>query len=184
MQFLTALVVLAQEEEEESTSNVDLVLPETAELIAVIIAFSIVFFFIWKWAWPTINKTLEQRQAAITGQIEQAEVAKVEAESLLSDYKSQLAQAKTESNRIIEDARVTAEQMKSDLLSKAEGDAETIRGKAREDAASEKSRALAEARTQVGDISVDLAGKIVGESLDADAHQALIDRYLADLESL
>lgn len=182
MQFLTAMVVLAQEE--ETSSNVDLVLPETAELIAGIIAFAIVFFFVWRWAWPTINKTLEQRQAAMAGQIEQADAAKVEAESLLADYKSQLAEAKTEGNRIIEDARATAEQMKTDMLSKAEGEAENIRLKAREDAASEKSRALADARSQVGDISVDLAGKIVGESLDADAHQALIDRYLEDLERL
>jgi len=120
----------------------------------------------------------------MTGKIEEADRAKVEAESLLADYKSQLSEAKTEGNRIIEDARVTADQMKSDMMSKAEGEAENIRVKAREDAASEKSRALADARTQVGDISVDLAGKIVGESLDADAHQALIDRYLADLESL
>jgi F-type H+-transporting ATPase subunit b len=183
MQFLTALAVLAQEEE-ESSSNVDLVLPETAELMAGIIAFSIVFFFIWKWAWPTINKTLEQRQAAMTGKIEEADRTKAEAESLLADYKSQLSEAKTEGNRIIEDARVTAEQMKSDLLFKAESEADNIRVKGREDAASEKSRALADARSQVGDISVDLAGKIVGESLDAEAHQALIDRYLADLESL
>ena len=183
MQFLNALAVLAQEED-ESSSNVDLVLPETAELMAGIIAFSIVFFFIWKWAWPTINKTLEQRQAAMTGRIQEADRTKAEAESLLADYKSQLSEAKTEGNRIIEDARVTAEQMKSDLLLKAESEADNIRGKAREDAASEKSRALADARSQVGDISVDLAGKIVGESLDAEAHQALIDRYLADLESL
>jgi len=182
MQFLTAMVLLAQEE--ETSSNVDLVLPEPAELIAGIIAFSIVFFFVWKWAWPTINKTLEQRQAAMTGKMEQAEAAKVEAESLLSDYKSQLAEAKTEGNRIIEDARVTAEQMKTDMLSKAESEAENIRVKGRDDATSEKSRALAEARSEVGDISVDLAEKIVGESLDADAHQALIDRYLADLERL
>ena len=70
MQFLTAMAVLAQED--ESSSNVALVLPESAELIAGIIAFSIVFFFVWKWAWPTINKTLEQRQAAIKGQMEQA----------------------------------------------------------------------------------------------------------------
>jgi len=182
MQFLTAMVVLA--EEEGSSSNVDLVLPETAELIAGIIAFAIVFFFVWKWAWPTINKTLDQRQAAMAGKIEQAEAAKVEAESLLTDYQSQLAEAKTEGNRIIEDARGTAEQMKTDMLDKAEEEAENIRSKARDDAASEKSRALADAKSQVGDISVDLAGKIVGESLDAEAHQALIDRYLADLESL
>ena len=74
--------------------------------------------------------------------------------------------------------------MKTDLLSKAKGEADHIRSKARDDASAEKSRALSDARTQVGDISVDLAGKIVGEVLDPEAHQALIERYLADLESL
>ncbi len=182
MQIMTAMVVLAQEE--ESSSNVALVLPETAELIAGIIAFSIVFFFVWKWAWPTINKTLEQRQAAMQGQMEQAESAKVEAETLLADYKSQLSGAKAEGSKIIDEARGTADQMKADLMAKAEQDADQIRSKARDEAASEKSRALADARSQVGEISVDLAGKIVGESLDAKSHQALIDRYLDDLESL
>ena len=67
---------------------------------------------------------------------------------------------------------------------RAEEEAESIRVKARDDAHSEKARALSEARSQVGDISVDLAGKIVGDSLDADAHQDLIDRYLEDLERL
>ena len=182
MKFLTAMAVLAQED--ESSSNVALVLPETAELIAGIIAFSIVFFFIWKWAWPTINKTLEQRQAAIKGQMEQAESTKVDAETLLADYKSQLSGAKAEGSNIIDEARGAAEQMKADLMAKAEQDADQIRSKARDEAAAEKSRALADARTEVGEISVDLAGKIVGESLDAKSHQALIDNYLSDLESL
>lgn len=183
MQFLIATILLAQEEA-ESGSNVSLVLPETNELIAGILAFSIVFFFVWKWALPALNQTLEARQQAVSGELAAAEKAKVEAESLLSDYKAQLADAKSEGNRILEDARATADQMRTDLLSKAESEADNIRSKARDDASAEKSRALSEARTQVGDISVDLAEKIVGEALDADAHQALIDRYLADLESL
>jgi F-type H+-transporting ATPase subunit b len=70
------------------------------------------------------------------------------------------------------------------MIAKAESEADQIRAKAREEAAGERARAMAEAKTQVGDISVDLAGKIVGASLDADAHQALIDRYIADLEKL
>ncbi|MCH7901004.1 MAG: ATP synthase F0 subunit B [Acidobacteria bacterium] len=182
MQFLIATILYA--EHEESGSNVSLVLPERAELIAGILAFAIVFFFVWKWALPTLNQTLETRQQAVSGQLADAEKAKVEAESLLSDYQAQLADAKSEGNRILEDARATAEQMKTDLLSKAEGEADHIRSKARDDASAEKSRALSDARTQVGDISVDLAGKIVGEVLDPEAHQALIERYLADLESL
>ena len=148
------------------------------------IAFAIVFFFIWRWAVPAINRSLEQRQAAIAGQIADAEQAKTEAESLLADYRAQLAESKTEANRIIDEARGTADQMKAAVIAKAEVDAEQIRAKAREEAAAERSRALADAKTQVGEISVDLAGRIVGESLDAEAHQALIDRYLADLERL
>ena len=183
MKLLTDLAVLATEAEETS-SGLDLVLPETSELIAGIIAFAIVFFFAWRWAMPAINRTLEQRQAAITGQIENAEKAKMEAESLLADYRGQLAEARAEGNKIIEEARQAAEQMRADIIAKAEADAEQIRERARDEAAGEMARALAEARSQVGDISVDLAGKIVGESLDQKTHQALIDRYLADLEKL
>jgi len=183
MKLLTDLAVLATEAEETS-SGLDLVLPETSELIAGIIAFAIVFFFAWRWAMPAINRTLEQRQAAITGQIEDAEKAKMEAESLLADYRGQLAEARAEGNKIIEEARQAAEQMRADIIAKAEADAEQIRERARDEAAGEMARALAEARSQVGDISVDLAGKIVGESLDQKTHQALIDRYLADLEKL
>ncbi|MFZ0012828.1 MAG: F0F1 ATP synthase subunit B [Acidimicrobiia bacterium] len=183
MQILTAMAVLAAEEG-EGGSNASLVLPEPSELIAGIIAFAIVFFFVWKWAMPTIRATLEQRRQAITGQMEEAEKAKREAENLLADYRSQLAEAKTEGNRLIEEARQSADQMRADILAKAEADAEGIRAKAREEAATEMSRALSDAKSQVGEISMDLAGKIVGESLDAEAHKALIDRYLADLERL
>ncbi len=69
MYLLNTALVLAQE---ESTSNVALVLPERAELIAGILAFGIVFFFVWRWALPTINKTLEARNEAIAGKIAEA----------------------------------------------------------------------------------------------------------------
>ncbi|MBW3666442.1 MAG: F0F1 ATP synthase subunit B [Actinobacteria bacterium] len=185
MELLAVLLPLAQEEAEEGgNGGLEILLPPTNELIAGIIAFAVVFFFVWRWAVPAINRALEQRQAAIAGQIEEAEKAKAEAESLRSDYRSQLDQARAEANRIIEEARETAEQVRADIVAKAEEEANQIREKAREEAAAEKSRALAEARSQVGDISVDLAEKIVGESLDAEAHQSLIDRYLADLERL
>jgi F-type H+-transporting ATPase subunit b len=185
MELLALLLPLAQEEAEEGgTGGLEILLPPTNELWGGMIAFAIVFFFIWRWAVPAINRSLEQRQAAIAGQIEEAEKAKAEAESLRSDYRAQLDQAKTEANRIVEEARETAEQVRADIVAKAEEEAEQIREKAREEAAAERARALSEARSQVGNISVDLAEKIVGESLDAEAHQTLIDRYLSDLERL
>lgn len=182
MHFLNALIVLAQEE--ETSGGISLVLPHTEELIAGILAFLIVFFFVWKWALPTINKTLEARQQAITGQLTEADAAKREAETLLSDYKAQLAEAKSEGNRIVEEARVSGDQMKSEIIAKANDEASQLIAKARAEADSEKSRALAEARREVGEISVDLAERIVGESLDAEAHKDLVERYLADLEKM
>lgn len=179
-----ALSVILAAEEEEAGGGLDLLLPPTAELIAGIIAFAVVFFFMWKWAWPAINRSLENRQQAIGGQLKEAEATKVEAQSLLDDYRSQLAEAKGEANRIVEEARARAETVRSDLVAKAETEANQIVAKAREDAANEKARALQEARREVADLSIDLAEKVVGENLDREAQHGLIERYLADLERM
>lgn len=179
-----ALSVILAAEEEEAGGGLDLLLPPTSELIAGIIAFTVVFFFMWRWAWPAINRSLENRQQAIGGQLKEAEATKVEAQSLLDDYRSQLAEAKGEANRIVEEARARAETVRSDLVAKAETEANQIIAKAREDAANEKARALQEARREVADLSIDLAEKVVGENLDREAQHGLIERYLADLERM
>ncbi len=176
------LAILAQEEA-ESTSNVSLVLPETNELIAGIVSFAIVFFFVWKWALPAINKTLAARQAAIVGRLEDAEKAKLDAEKLRTDYERQLSEARAKGNQLIEDARKTAEQLKNDVVQRAEAEAESILAKAREEAGTEKARAMAEARQEVANLTVDLAEKVVGQSLDRETQLGLVERYIAELES-
>ena len=175
------MAILAQEETEAS-SNVSLVLPETNELIAGIVAFVIVFFFVWKWALPAINRTLEARQKAITGRLEDAERAKTEAENLRKDYEQQMTDARGKGNALIEEARKSAEAMKVDLLARAQAEAEGIVSKAREEAAQEKSRALGEARREVANLSIDLAERVVGKNLDREAQLGLVDQYIAELE--
>lgn len=175
------LAILAQEEA-ESGSNLSLVLPETNELIAGIVSFLIVFFFVWKWALPAINRTLEARQKAITGKLEDAENAKNEAEKLRKDYEQQVAEARNQGNQIIEDARKTAEQMRTDMMARAQTEADAIVSKARDEAEGEKSRALTEARQEVANLSIDLAEKVVGQNLDREAQLGLVERYIAELE--
>ena len=133
---------------------------------------------------PAINRSLENRQQAIGGQLKEAEATKLEAKSLLDDYRAQMADAKAEAGRIVEEARAQAESVRSDLVAKAEAEASQIVGKAREDAANEKARAMQEARQEVADLSIDLAERVVGENLDRAAQQGLIERYLADLERM
>ncbi len=159
-----------------------LLVPPLSELIGGVIAFTIVFVFIWKFAGPQISQMLEERQKAIGGQLAAAEKAKAEAESLLADYRAQVAEAKSKGNEIIDEARTQAEQMKADIVSKAEAQAAEIVAKAREDAQNERVRALADARRDVADLSLDLAEKVVGESLDREAQAGLVERYIAELE--
>lgn len=177
------LTILAQEEA-ESTSNVSLVLPETNELIAGIVAFAIVFFFVWKWALPAINRTLEARQQAIVGRLEEAEKAKVEAEALRVNYESQLNEARGKGNQIIEEARRTADQMKTDIMTRAQGEADTLLAKARQEASTEKARALTEARQEVANMTIDLAEMVVEKSLDRATQLSLVESYIADLEKM
>ena len=166
MLFAQTLILAA---EGEGGGGLDLLLPATNELIAGIIAFAIVFFFIRLWAWPAIDRSLENRRQAISGQLEDAEKAKVEAETLLEDYRKQMEEARAKGAEIIEEARVTAEQLKSDIVAKANAEAEQIVAKAREEGAN---------------LSIDLAERVVGQSLDRETQLGLVQRYLAELEQM
>lgn len=173
--------ILAVDEEPE---GIDLLLPESSELIAGVIAFLIIFGVVWKWALPALSKTLEARQEAIVGQIRDAENTKAEAESLLADYKTQVEGAQGEANQIIEEARVTAESIRSDIVSRADAEAASLMERARSDVATEKERATAALRQDVANLSLDMAEKVVAGSLDRDAQAALVDQYLDDLGDL
>ncbi|HSJ27132.1 MAG TPA: F0F1 ATP synthase subunit B [Acidimicrobiia bacterium] len=168
--------------EESGDGGLELLLPATPELIAGVIAFALVFFFIRLWAMPAINDSLENRRKAITGQMEEAEKAKAEAEKLRADYAAQLAEAQAEKNQIIEAARAEADGVKTELIAKAEAQAAEILDKARADAAAEKARVMQDAQREVANLTVDLAEKVVGSNLDRQTQLGLVERYIAELE--
>ena len=184
LNLLAPVLVLAEEAGVEESQGIDLLIPETSELIAGILAFSIIFFFVWKWVMPAVNKSLEARREAITGQVTEAEKTKAEAEALLADYKEQVAGARSKANEIVDDAKVTAEGVKSDIVAKAEAEAAEITRKAREEAAAEKERATAAIRNEISSLSMELAQKATAGAVDEKAHRALIDQYLEDLEGM
>ncbi|CAN5521387.1 MAG: F0F1 ATP synthase subunit B [Acidimicrobiia bacterium] len=180
---LATSLLLAAEEGTES-SGADLLLPHTSELIAGIIAFAIVFFVAWKFAAPAISQTLEKRQAAIKGQIEAAEKEKAEAAALLEDYKAQLAGARGDASRIIDEAKQAGEGVRSGIIAKANAEAEEIMSKARVEADTEKARALQEAKADVANLSIDLAEKVVRSTIDRDGQRGLVEAYLSDLDRM
>ena len=116
------IAILAQEATEHVSEKKDLY-PKPAELIAAAIAFAIIFF-IWKWVLPRVNTMLEERRQQIQGQLESAEDTRRQAEQELQDYRAQLANAREEGNRIIEEARTTADQLRRDIQASAEQEAQ------------------------------------------------------------
>jgi F-type H+-transporting ATPase subunit b len=157
------------------------ILPEVKEIIWGGLAFVIVFAMLAKFGIPAIKKTMEARTSKIEGDLKAAENAKAEADKVLAEYRAQLADAKAESGRIIEEARVQAEAVRKDMIARAEADAAGVRAKATEDLQAQADRVKADLQAHVKALSIDLAEKVVGSNLDRTANEALVDRYIADL---
>jgi F-type H+-transporting ATPase subunit b len=162
----------------------DKIIPLTSELVVSLVSFGVLFVLMWKFALPPITNMLDERAARIKDSLEKAEQTRVEAERLLDEYKEQLAEARQESSRVIEQGRKVAETMKDEIVAKANEEREAMLVRAREEIQGEKRTAVAELQAQVADLSVAVAGRLIGETLSADDHKALIEKFVAEVGSL
>jgi F-type H+-transporting ATPase subunit b len=160
------------------------ILPAWPELVIGAIAFLIVFAVLAKLLLPRIQQTLAERTDAIEGGIKRAEDAQAEANRTLEQYKAQLSEARHEAARLREEAKEQGAQIIAEMREQAQAEARRITEAAQAQLAADRQQALAALRTEVGTISVELASKIVGESLTDEARQhRLVDRFLDELES-
>jgi F-type H+-transporting ATPase subunit b len=178
---LAAMILATEAAEESESSGIDLLIPDINETIAGLIAFGIIFLVVLKWGVPMLNKALEARQEAIKGELEAAEASKAQAEQLRTEYEQQLAGARDEAGEILESARQSGEDAKAGILSRAEEEAEAVKQRAQVEAAGERDRTAAALRREVADLSLDVAEKVVGESLDEERQRALVNRYIDEL---
>lgn len=173
---VVAALILAQES--DSTNPL---LPKTNELIVGIIAFAVLFYILWRYALPRADQTLKERTENIEGKLQQAEREREQAEELLRRYRERLAGAEGEAQRIIDEARANAERLRRDLMSKAEQEADRVINQGREAIRGERDRAVRELRAEVGSLAVELATRVIGDSLDRDRQLRLIDQYIEQL---
>lgn len=159
------------------------ILPATNEVIWGSVSFLILFGFMWKFGLPAVRNMMAAREDRIRGDLERAEGAKGEAETLLDEYRAQLADARSEAGRIIEEARQAADEVRRDLVARAETDAAALRTRAQEDVRLAGERAMADLRTQVAGLSIELAEKIVERNLDRDTQMALVESYINQVGS-
>jgi F-type H+-transporting ATPase subunit b len=172
------IAFIAQETTETEVSEAKDLYPHFSELFIGVLAFAIVFFFMWKWVLPRVNQLLEERRQKIQGELENAEQVRGQADAQLAEYRAQLSGAREEADRIIEEARKTADQLRRDIQAKAEEEGRATIVRAQEEIRAERERAFQELRAQVGELAVLLASKVVEKELDTTAHERLIDEYI------
>jgi F-type H+-transporting ATPase subunit b len=182
-------VVLGQEEqgpetEAEAAEEHNPLLPEIDELIPGALAFLLVFLVLARYAFPRLNQGMKARTDKIQGDLERAERSREEAESLLARYEEQLREARSEAGRIIDEARKTAESLRRDLMARAEDESRQVVERAQEEVRAERDRAFQDLRRQVGEISVELAARVVGESLDRDRQLRLVEGYIDEVAGM
>jgi F-type H+-transporting ATPase subunit b len=162
----------------------DALIPKMPEIFVSLVSFLVLFVILAKFAFPPVTKMLDERADKIRESLEKAEETRIEAERLLEEYRVQMAEARAEAGKVIEQGRTVAENMKNEIVAKAREEAEAEKTKAIDAIKAEKLAAMAELQASVADLSVAVAGKIIGQKLSAADHAALIERSIAEVGSL
>lgn len=182
MQLVAALA--AAEDKSTLPSWLDYpVLPHLGELIFGFVVFGILYFIVAKYVVPRLEQMYTERSAAIEGGIRKAEAAQAEASAARDQYQAELAEARSERARIIQRASEEAAVVAAEIRQRAQEEANRITVAATQQIQAERQQALVQLRAEVGTLAVDLASKIVGESLQSEARQSgVVNRFLSELE--
>jgi F-type H+-transporting ATPase subunit b len=159
------------------------IMPATNELVWGGITFAVLLVGMWKWGLPAVRNMSETRTERIRADLDAADTAKADADRIRQEYSAQLADAKSESARIIEEARQAADAVRRDLTTRAEAEAAELRQRNAEALDAERARLMTDLQSQVASLAIELAEKVVEANLDADANNRLIESYINQLSS-
>ncbi|MFI0404727.1 F0F1 ATP synthase subunit B [Actinomadura sp. 3N508] len=174
--MIRAASVLAAEENNP-------LIPHAYEMVVGIFSFVVVLVVVGRMLVPRIQKTLEERTEAIEGGLVRAEEAQKEANQVLADYKAQQKAAAVEASNERRKAEEQGAQIIAQAKEQAQVEARRIVENAKEQIEAERQQALRSLRAEIGALSVELAGRVVGESLEDSARQSrVVDRFLEELE--
>ncbi len=160
-----------------------ILLPATPDLLWGTVSFVILVVLFSKFVLPRFNKVLDERTEKIEGGFAKAQAAQEQASAALTKYNAQLSEARTEASSI----RAAADEEKRSIVDSARKEAEdkaqaTLKRTA-EQIDAEKAQAVSTLQKEVGALALDLASKVVGESLKDDARaRAVVDQFISDLE--
>lgn len=140
-----------------------------------------VIFVGTKFLFKPIMKMIQSRQQEIDDLYAQADAAKASANAMEAEYKNRLAKAQETSDTLVKEAMARGKNREEEIVREANREADAIREKAAQDIAREKAKALNDAKDEISSIALQIAGKVIGESMDGEKQQKLVDNFLAEL---
>lgn len=159
------------------------IIPELDEIIWGGGAFLVLFFFMARFGFPAVRKAMDARAEKIRADLDEADRAKAEAQRVQAEYEAELADAKSEAARIVDEARTQADQLKQELQARADADIAEQRARATAEIEAGRRQAIDDLRAEVSEIALGAAERVVGASLDRDAQSQLIDSYIDEVAS-
>jgi F-type H+-transporting ATPase subunit b len=157
-------------------------------LLVQIIAFFVIYTLLTRFIYDPLSNVLKARRARISKGLEDAAAAANARRNAETEAEQILSAARADGARVIEEARARGEEVARQVEAEARQEAENIRAEGRTRANEERDRQLADLRGQVAAISIAVAQRLIGESLDAKRQQALINDFFskvpADAKSL
>ena len=128
-----------------------------------------------------IKAVLDKRREAADKQIADAEAAKSEAAAIKQTYEENMRQAKAKADDLILSAQKTASQRGEEIISQAQQQAAQLKSKASADIALEKKKAINDAKNEISDLAMAIAGKVVERELSSADQDGMIDRFIEEL---
>lgn len=146
--------------------------------------FLLLLFLLQKYAWGPIMKAVRSREDTIRNALDSAEKAREEMKVLQADNEIIIRKAREERDKIIRDARTATERMLTEAKEKSQSEADAMVKRAKELIEREKNTAIAEVKREVAGLAIEVASKVVSQTLKNDAEQQkLIERYLKEIET-
>lgn len=154
-----------------------------ATFLVELFAFVIILAVMFKFVVPPLRKSMAERQAVIRKQLEDSREAKQRLDAAEADYKTMMSEARAEAAQIRNEAHRLRQDTVAAASEEARAAAESVTRAAEERLAVERDQVVARLRDDIGRLAVELAEKIVGESLQDEQRQTrVVERFLAELE--
>lgn len=153
-------------------------------LLFQLIAFGLLVFLLHRLLYRPILRMLDERAERVRQGMEDAAKAREMAEKAQEEFERRIAEAKKEGQEIVAQATEVSEKVRQDILAQARAEAEQMMQRERERARREREQAMAELQEKVADLSILVAQKLIGATVDEKTQRQLVQEYLSEAGDL